>query len=602
MITIKKLALLPQVFYFIFFASVFLYFLLFNRYHLAFQEQIQLFRYDWDYFKGFLDKPGGISFYLGAFISQFFIIPFVGPVIVTSAAIVISILSVYTLRKHSIKGVLWSVPAVLFIVALHSDYLYNIGYSIGFILSLSLIAVYFSIRKDKIRYLAGFLIMIFLHFAAGGFSLMAASWFIIHELLYTNRICRYFVALGYIMMTVFFPYFSWHYLYYITLTDAWLYPVLFPYDGISKFVLVLLLAYLPVLLIIIKIWLDLSKKAQFIFDWNWKTVPAGMIIILTFFCGINKYSYDRKTEALFKTDYYVQHSDWEKALKQAANYPGRNRLITCFANLSLYKSGQLSDSFLLFNHTGMDDLWLEWPGGKLSLFFGSEIFYHLGYFNEAYRRAYDAMVLTGQNPRSLKALAKISIVNGNLVLAQKYLEVLEHTLFYRKWARNYQRLIQYPDLLEKDQEIMEKRVLLLVSDFLVDTNEPDKTLLYLLQHHPDNRMAYEYFMAALLLGKNLTAFTTYLPNLKSYPFKEIPVHYEEAMLVYMSQTQKNIVPEGYKIRETTIRRFKDYFNKYSNARSSSGGDPGLMEQMLYDTYGKTYWYYLHFTNTKMNIR
>ena len=602
MVSFKKLVILPSLYYCLFFASFFLYFFLFNRYHLAFQEQIQLFRYDWDYFTDFLARPGGLSFYLGAFFCQFYLVPVAGVFIVTLTGVTICLLTSYIFRKHNIFGILWSILPVLLVVALNNDYLYNIGYSIGFILALSFTAIYISIRKDYIRYTAGIISWFFLYFLTGGFSLLTAVLFIVHELLYTKEHRRFFIAIGYATVAVSFPYLAWYYIYFIPISDTWLYPVLFPFNGITKILLLILLAYFPLLLILVKIWLVLSKKSQLLFSWNWKIVIVGMILLLAFSWGIKKYSYDNKTEALFKIDYYVQHSEWRKALKDATRYPGTNRLITYFSNLSLYKTGQMDDSLFYFNHTGKDDLWLEWPGGKLSLFFGSEIFYHLGYFNEAYRRAYDAMVLTGQNPRSLKILAKISIVNGDEVLAEKHLEILNQTLFYRKWSRNYQRLIPNPDLMQKDQEIMEKRRLLLDSDFLVDTNDPDMTLLYLLQQHPDNRMAYEYFISSLLLDKNITAFISYIPSLKFYNFKEIPVHYEEAMLVYMSQIQKNIVPEGYKIRESTIRSFKEYFNDYSNARSSYSGDLNLMAQKLYKNYGKTYWYYLHFTNNKMNIR
>lgn len=575
---------------------------MFNRYHLAFQEQIQLFRYNCDYFIGFLARPGGLSFYIGTFFTQFYIVPVAAASIVTLTGITISLLTGYIFRKHNISGILWSIIPVLLVVALNNDYLYNIGYSIGFILTLSVTAIYISIPKAYLRYTAGIISWFFLYFLTGGFSLLAAVLFIIHEVFYTKEHRWFFIAMGYAMVAVFFPYLAWHYIYFIPISDAWLYPILFPFDGITKILLLMLLAYFPLLLILVKIWLVLSKKSQLLFSWNWKTVIVGMIFLLAFSWGIKKYSYDNKIEALFKIDYYVQHSEWRKALKYAARYPGTNRLITYFSNLSLYKTGQMGDSLFYFNHTGKDDLWLEWPGGKLSLFFGSEIFYHLGYFNEAYRRAYDGKVLTGQNPRSLKILAKISLVNGNEVLAEKHLEILNQTLFYRKWSRNYQRLILNPDLMQKDQEIMGKRRFLLDSDFLVDTNDRDKTLLYLFHQHPDNRMAYEYFMASLLLDKNITAFISYIPSLKSYNFKEIPIHYEEAMLVYMSQIQKNIVPEGYKIRDTTIRSFKEYFNDYSNARSSYSGDLNLMAQKLYKNYGKTYWYYLHFTNNKMNIR
>lgn len=576
--------------------------MVFNRYHIIFQEQSQLFIYRWDYFTGFLINPGGLSAYIGAFFTQFFISSFAGALILTTAGVIIYLLTGYIFRKHKINGILLSMIPVLLLLALESDYRYSFGYTVGFIFALAFSAIYFSIRKASIRFLTGCAGWVLLYLATGGFSLLAAVLCIIHELLFVKSRYRLIVASGYVLMAVLFPYLARNLIYYLPLPNAWLMPVLIPYTGISTFLLLSLLVYYPLTLIILNLWLILSHKSQINFKWNWKTVLIGTVLLLFCSWGIKKYSYDFKTETLFKIDYYVQHSKWKEVLKQSVRYPGTNRLIIYFTNLSLYKTGQMGDSLFHFNHIGKDDLWLEWPGGKLSLFFGAEIFYHLGYFNEAYRRAYDAMVLIGQNPRSLKCLAKISLVNGNTDLAEKHLKILDQTLFYRKWSQHYQSFLQDPDLMQKDQEIMEKSHLLLNSDFLVDTNNPDQTLFQLVKHHPENRMAYEYFIASLLLDKNITSFASYIANLKSYGFKDLPVHYEEALLVYMNQTQKNIVPDGYKIRNSTIKHFDNYFTDYSNALSSYSGNLNMMAQSLYKAYGTTYWFYLHFINNKVNIR
>jgi hypothetical protein len=74
-----------------FFAICFLYYTLFDRYLIAYQEQIQLFRYDSHYFADFLATPGGLSDYIGAFFIQFFINPLAGALILT-----LSVAAVFT--------------------------------------------------------------------------------------------------------------------------------------------------------------------------------------------------------------------------------------------------------------------------------------------------------------------------------------------------------------------------------------------------------------------------------------------------------------------------------------------------------------------------
>ncbi len=83
----KRLNLLLWIVPGAFFMACFLYFVIFNRYLLAYQEQLQLFRFDWNYFTGYLAKPGGLAEYIGAFFIQFYLNPVIGAFIVTLTGI-----------------------------------------------------------------------------------------------------------------------------------------------------------------------------------------------------------------------------------------------------------------------------------------------------------------------------------------------------------------------------------------------------------------------------------------------------------------------------------------------------------------------------------
>jgi hypothetical protein len=416
--------------------------------------------------------------------------------------------------------------------------------------------------------------------------------------LYVKTRYRFFVTLVYLLFAVGFPYFAWHYIFYIPVTDAWFYPILFPFSGITKALMLILLGYFPMLLILIRIWLIVSKKTQIQSVWNWKTVSIGVLVILTFSWGIKKYSYDAKTELILGIDNCVQNSKWDDALKISRRYPGTNRLVTYFTNLALYKTGRFGNDLFNYNQFGIKGLWLDWPGNEFSVFLGGDIFYQLGYLNEAYRWAYDGMVAKGQSPRLLKKLVMISLINGNYANAEKYLNILDETLFYHKWSQQYRKYLNNEKLLPTDYEITEKRHLLLTADFIVSTNNINYVLNQLLLNHPDNRMAFEYYMAAQLLDKNITSFAANISRLKDFGYKEIPVNYEEALLVYMDFANTNIVPEGYLIRESTIQRF----NNYKDAYASYSGNANTAAGNLGKRFGETYWFYLHFINTQVKIR
>jgi hypothetical protein len=114
----------------------------------------------------------------------------------------------------------------------------------------------------------------------------------------------------------------------------------------------------------------------------------------------------------------------------------------------------------------------------------------------------------------------------------------------------------------------------------------------LLKNHPENRMAYEYLLASLLLDRNLDGFVKEALNLKNYGYNKIPLHIEEALIFYNFYNSKRIVPDGYTFRQETINSFNEYARLYSTFRS----DRKVAASKLGIKFGKTYWYYLQFPN------
>ena len=248
--------------------ACFLYFAIFNKYLMAYQEQLQLFRFDWNYFTGFLTKPGGLAEYTGTFLIQFYLNPLTGAFIVTLAGIAAYALTGYILRKYMISGILWSFIPALLLVALQSDYMFNIGYTLGLLLVLVFFAIYISVENKYIRYAFGFIGWFFLYLAAGGFSLLATLICIIHELLFTKNRFRLLAASGFALLALLLPYLACKTIYFITLREGWIDPFFFALPKITKYVLLLFIAYFGVLSIVIKILPEHLKKTWFQSGWN----------------------------------------------------------------------------------------------------------------------------------------------------------------------------------------------------------------------------------------------------------------------------------------------------------------------------------------------
>lgn len=578
----------------VFFTASFLYFALLNRYLMAYQEQIQLFRFDWNYFTAFLAKPGGFAEYIGAFFIQFYLNPVAGALIVTLTGIIAFTLTRSIFRKPGISGILWLLIPALFLFALQSDYMFNPGYIMGLLLVLAFFVLYISIGKDYFRYTFGIIGWIFLYIAAGGFALVATVLCILHELLYSKHQFRLLASAVFAVMAVAIPYLATRTIYFIPVDEAWFDPNLFTFRNITKYTLLLFLVYYPISMFAIKL-VPSKGKSWIQPKWSIKTVAAGVIVVMAFSWGVKKYVYDSHIRLFFEIDHNVQQAKWDKVLELSSQSQQTNRLILYYTNLALYKTGHLGDRMFYFNQIGVPGLWLNRDGDKISLFLGGELFYHLGNMNEATRWAYDATLTTGQTPpRLLKQLVLTALVNGDSGVAEKYLNILDQSLYYSDWAKHYRTYVTNPDLILKNPEFAEKRHLMIQNDFVGSTNDSDIGLNQLLENHPDNRMAFEYFMSSLLLSKDLNTFAANIYRIKDLGYKEIPLHYEEALLIYMGMVKKNVVPQGYGIRKTTVQRYQAYGKLYA----SQSGNPGNAIESFAKSFGNTYWFYLHFIKNR----
>jgi hypothetical protein len=89
-----------------------------------------------------------------------------------------------------------------------------------------------------------------------------------------------------------------------------------------------------------------------------------------------------------------------------------------------------------------------------------------------------------------------------------------------------------------------------------------------------------------LLNKDLNHFVQYFPLGKTLNYKEIPVHYQEALLAFWAGSGRKMSDFPWPVSQTVGERFNNY------ARLSSSG--GYAEEQIKNLYSQTYWYYLQF--------
>jgi len=141
----------------------------------------------------------------------------------------------------------------------------------------------------------------------------------------------------------------------------------------------------------------------------------------------------------------------------------------------------------------------------LAYFSLSDIYLQLGLINHAERMAFNAKQYIPDNHKSgrlYRRLAETNIINGNDIIAAKYLHFLRSTLFYGKWAHarlahlgsdedyinSHYRLLREMRLTEYDNLIPPRKYELLVE---------------LVKQNPANKLAMDYLKAYELLLRSL---------------------------------------------------------------------------------------------------
>jgi hypothetical protein len=572
------------------FVFYFLYFALFNRYHINHLEQNQLFIWRTDFFKELFSLQGGLPLLFGRFFTQFFISSLLGALIYSLNALAVFLLSFYIFKQHSFKNIVVSFVPVWLLAILQSNEFFTFSQAAGFLLYLSFFALYISVGRSKLRYslfLTGWPVFFLL---TGGYSIPVVLLCIIHELVFRKERSRFLISFVYVILAALIPYLSAKFIFFIQPDKIYLYPVNIQLPSLFKFAIIILFSWIPFILLITGILPGRIRSfKERLVPWTIANVLTGMIIFLLMTFVVYKKAYNRMAEMMLGTDHYAQKAEWGSLLKISEKYPGYNTLVIYYTDLALYKSGKLLDKMFFYPQFGSPGLRLKWQR-NLNLFFGGEVFYQLAYNNESIHWAFEALVAEGLNPRSLKKLASGFIVNGNYDIARKYLNMLNRTLFYRKWAMQNLKYLSNPGSSDPDPDIAQARNLVAQTNFFSEVN--GMNLEDLLKNHPENKMAYEYLLASLLLDRNIDDFVKVVPDLKNYGYSRLPLHIEEAMIFYNFYERKNIIPPGYSIRQETINKFNDYARIYSMYRNNRQ----VAAYELRKKYGNTYWYYLQFPN------
>lgn len=551
----------------------------------VYQEKLSLFEFSGDYLSDYLNQPGQLLIYLGRFLTTFFFNRILGGIIISLIICTFAFLLSKIFRQISGKRTLF-IPftAALGIYFLQTDYHYLIYNSLGLLLQVLL----FYLLKKQLKGWLPVLLIPFWYFMMGSFALVFCLMYTCYIITLSFRNGWYKVISLWIVMFITI-YLSEEYLFFQTERTLILFPLSKPEVGSHFMIFLLISATLSAIPLIAKSGMILPTP---------EILPhrlertAGLLLLLSALIAIPVVRFDKKDDQFFKVENLFYQNRFSEVIDFLVKNPTQNKLTVYLNNIALCETGRLND--MLFHFRQDPDgqtLFLKWEMLDEVLRNGGYFYYTTGMINEALRWAYENMVMKGLTPEGIRMLIRTEIINGNYGVAAKYVSILKKTAFYGKEARRYERFLTNDGAVNKDPYFGPRRKAKLTHDFFTLTGDPYANLEMSLAADSMNRKSFEYKLAYMLLKKDHRGLAENLNNLSLYGFSKIPVHLEEAAIVYKRIYSGEIpVMRDLQISQTTEANFARFMQTLNNY----GNDLKVAEPFLRQKFGNTFWYYVFY--------
>lgn len=554
---------------------------------LSFQEQYQLFLFDWHYFLDRVAVPGGLACYVAEFITQFNYIPVLGACLLALVYVLVQRMVWVLMRRHATADVYYPLSFIpsLMLWAHAGDENVMLCFFVAIMASLCAMLLYHVASKGEIfprhrwwKIAFILIVMPLMYWCFGPCVLMVPLYILLFEGFKGRSLQGLALGVGAMVYSVAvillfarglqYPLFN-----LFVGVEYYRYPV---YQPVMQTAIEVVTVLLPLAAPLLP-----QMRRKSLLAWSQCVVLAvgGWFFI--------NHAYDTLKYDLIEYDFLVRTRQWDKVIEKAEKkQPSKPFDVAC-VNLALAMNGQLSDRLFEFFQNGAEGLFPSFQRDMTSPLPPGEAFYWLGMVNDAERYAFEAQEAIPNHRKSgrlTKRITECNIINGHYEVAMKYLRILEKSLFYRKWAKEQKTMVREgrvndDSVYGKLRAYRQKK-----QDFLFSDTEMDQMLGLLYVQNYDNRMAFEYLMCYELLQRDLERFNEYYPLGKYAKFSRIPNAYQQALVMQWTQQHGSFEGMPWSIEPATCNLLTQFVNIYMK----NPNDPSLSMPPL----AGTFWSYM----------
>lgn len=563
----------------ILFPLVWAFYFFFMKGHIGYWEETNFFQWNSVYWNDFLLKPGGWSEYIGNFLLQFYRWTGLGALLQTLFSLGIFLLLQNSMRKlmgGKISLIVTFIPVILVCyLQLHSQIL--IGEILKIFFFFLLFWIYLKISKKQWRVLIFTVILpiAYLLLSTGGWALLYIT-FALYEVQERKENIKWVIALSWLLLVACYPYIWKRWMFFVPENS------LYTFSGVEEVnhgQLVEWIIYLyGIFLAFLSRWIvRIHNQVRPIFS-TLELIGVVMVYVIVIYV-----SYPGEKEHFYRIDQAANQGEWDEVLQMAGRGEKLDRNEMYLLCLALANKGELGERLFEYPVWGIGCLYLPRQLDYTTNVLGGEFYYRLKIPNEAIHWTFQASVASrlGMDFRTLKRLIELNIQKGDIILADKYLTILEESLCYKDWCKEKRKKLLQGSGWEMQPDI--KR------DFFIGGRPFLSDMARVLDAGRSEDMTLDYILCGLLLNKDLGKFCTLFTGFFPVETKRIPKAYQEALLVARTMKNSGIADKNYSFDPEIVKKFEDY-----NAIFRTYGKNKELGKEMMKNFQHTVWYYFHF--------
>lgn len=527
---------------------------------LTYQEQLQMFLFDSDYFCGRMAEPGGLARYIAEFLVQFYNGVVIGALILALLYMLVQRLTWRLMKTERGYYLLSFIPTIILWYAMGDENV-MLTYVVALVLAMAAALGWRRLSCALwMKWVMALVLIPVLYWLLGPVMLLVAV------LMWPLSVAIPAVVYALALMLL-----SAHYQPF---------PMSRIILGISYYRVPEVIPYslMAILLVIVLLSLFSRKLPQ---PKRWM-VYAQAVVVAMLLLVPQKFGFDTRKYDLIEYDHLVRVNDWNSIIRKAEQQMPDLPMSVSATNLALGMTNQLGERAFDFYQRGTQGLLPKFERNFATSQLTGEIYFHLGLVNTAQRLAFEAMEAIpnyNKSARVVKRLAETNLINGQYEVARKYLQMLEKTIFYRPWAQRTMAMLGDEKAINAHPLYGTLRQYRLQEDLLFSERELDKICGQLFMHNPLNMMAAQYLLMMPLLDKDVPRFMQYVQAVQNR-IQYNPRSCQEAIaFAFMQQSQQP--PQGI-VNQLTLQQMNDFARIYSGNKESSE----------LERFRNTVWYYL----------